>query len=71
VKRSAARKIGKKRPARSEMIDLIEERLREMERRGEVFFEPQTNFGPLPVIKLARKPRKGELQRIIRAAKGG
>jgi hypothetical protein len=49
----------------------VEEGLREMERRGEVLFEPQTNFGPLPVIKLARKLRKGELQRIIRAAKGG
>ncbi len=45
--------------------------MKEMERRGELIFEPQTNFGPLPVLKLARKFRKGEWERILRAAKGG
>jgi len=52
-------------------IDPVEERMKEMERRGELIVEPRTYFGPLPVIKLARKLREGELQRIIRAAKRG
>jgi hypothetical protein len=71
MKRSAARKVREKRPAKAEKIDPVEERMKEMERRGELVFEPKTNFGPLPVIKLARKLREGELQRIIRAAKRG
>jgi hypothetical protein len=46
-----------------------ERRLREMEASGDLIRRPKIYFGPLPVIKLARKLRKGELQRIIRAAK--
>jgi hypothetical protein len=42
-----------------------------MEKRGELILEPRTNFGPLPILKLARKLRKGEWERILRAAKGG
>ncbi len=42
-----------------------------MEKRGELIYEPRTNFGPPPVLKLARKMRKGEWERILRAAKGG
>jgi len=71
MKRTAASKIRKKRATRAEKIDPVEERMKEMERRGELIFEPQTNFGPLPVLKLARKFRKGEWDRILRAAKGG
>jgi hypothetical protein len=71
MKRSAAKKVREKRPPRAEKIDPVEERMKEMERTGELIFEPQTNFGPLPVLKLARKFRKGEWERILRAAKGG
>ena len=71
MKRSAAKTVRKRRGARGKPIDPVEARMREMEKRGELVYEPQTNFGPLPVLKLARKPRKGELERIIRAAKGG
>jgi hypothetical protein len=41
-----------------------------MEKKGEAIFHPQTNFGPLPVLKLQRKLRKGEWERILRAVKG-
>jgi hypothetical protein len=46
-----------------------EARLREMKASGELIRRPKTYCGPLPVIKLTGKLRKGELQRIIRAAK--
>jgi len=70
MKRSAARKERKKPIVRMQSLDRVKERLREMDKKGEAIVHPQTNFGPLPAIKLARKLRKGELQRIIRAAKG-
>ena len=71
MKRSAAKKVREKRLVRAEKTDPVEERMKEMERKGELIFEPKTNFGPLPVLKLARKLRKGEWERILRAAKGG
>jgi len=60
----------KNKPQRAKQENYTERRLREMEARGEAIRRPRTYFGPLPVIKLARKLRPGELQRIIRAAKG-
>jgi hypothetical protein len=71
MKRSAAKTVRKKRAARGKPIDPVEARMREMEKRGELIYEPQTNFGLLPVLKLAKKPRPGELARIFKAAKGG
>ena len=71
MKRSAAKTVHKRRAARGKPIDPVKARMREMEKRGELIYEPQTNFGPLPVLKLARKFRKGEWERILRAAKGG
>jgi hypothetical protein len=70
MKRSATSKERKKPVAGRQSLDQVKERLREMEKRGEAIFHPQTNFGPLPVLKLARKLRKGEWERILRAAKG-
>ena len=69
MKKAAAKTTRKKGAPRAKPIDPVEARMREMEKRGELIYEPQTNFGPLPVLKLAKKLRKGELQRIIRAAK--
>jgi hypothetical protein len=71
VKKSATKTVQRKRAVRAQPIDPVEERIREMEKRGELILEPRTNFGPLPILKLARKLRKGEWERILRAAKGG
>ena len=71
MKKTAAKTTRKKSPPHAKAIDPVEARMREMEKRGELIYEPQTNFGPLPVLKLAKKLRKGEWERILRAAKGG
>jgi hypothetical protein len=71
MKKAAAKTTRKKSARRAKPIDPVEARMREMEKRGELIYEPQTHFGPLPVLKLAKKPRPGELARIFRAAKGG
>jgi|HubBroStandDraft_5_1064220.scaffolds.fasta_scaffold1486311_1 hypothetical protein len=70
MKRTAASRQHRKPIVGRQSLEQVKERLREMEKKGEAIFHPQTNFGPLPVLKLARKLRKGEWERILRAAKG-
>jgi hypothetical protein len=70
MKKAAAKKDRKKPATRPQISEYTRRRLRELEKRGEAIFHPRTNFGPLPTIKLSRKLRPGEFDRIIRAAKG-